>query len=127
MSKEKEHCMSFRLQSTSSSEAVEWERKMAAALTLFGHPRKSDVFSTLPYLVTANGVRHKGSNSVSSSNGKRSPSLPPTSHCDAHKLPLHNGNNNNYDRCKDLKLCLTRINNARSCSGMVVLMASLLF
>ena len=51
--RKKEYKVSVRLQSNSSNETVEWERKMAAALTLFGHPRKSDVFSMLPSLHTA--------------------------------------------------------------------------
>jgi hypothetical protein len=111
--KKKDYRVSFRLQSTSSSEAVEWERKMAAALTLFGHPRKSDVFSTFPCLLL-NGS-HRGPNSVSSSSGKRSPSFPPSSRSDAltshKKESAINGNNNNNDKCRDLRLCLSKLTN----------------
>ena len=116
--KKKVYRVSVRLQSTSSSEAVEWERKLAAALTLFGHPRKSDVLSTFPYLLL------NGSQSVNaaSASGKRSPSLPPvpSSVTDVPAIPppppklpaLTNGNNNN-NSVKDLRLCLTKV----TCSG----------
>jgi len=102
--------VSVRLQSTSSGEAVEWERKLAAALTLFGHPRKSDVLSTFPYLLL------NGTHSVTPSNGKRSPSLPPpSSHSDFPAVQIRdptltNGNNNNND--KDIRLCLAKVRRA---------------
>lgn len=115
--KQKVYRVSVRLQSTSSSEAVEWERKLAAALTLFGHPRKSDVLSTFPYLLL-NGSQAVSAASVS---GKRSPSLPPALSCPSDipaTLPLKepaltNGNNNN-NSVKDLRLCLAKVT---SCSG----------
>ena len=112
--KDKIYRVSFRLQSTSSSEAVEWERKMAAALTLFGHPRKSDVLSTFPFLLL-NGSQ-RGTHLMTSSSGKRSPSLPPATHCDVttthrRESPFSNGNNNNNE--KELRLCVpTSLNNS---------------
>ena len=95
---------------------------MAAALTLFGHPRKSDVFSTFPCLLL-NGS-HRGPNSVSSSSGKRSPSLPPSSRSDAFsshkKESTVNGNNNNNDKCRDLRICLSKLTTNGSRSSIPV-------
>jgi hypothetical protein len=113
--KKKRYRASVRLQSTGSSEAVEWERKMAAALTLFGHPRKSDVLSTVPYLLIHGS--HRAPLSVTSSSGKRSPSLPPPpSVTSSHRPSLasagshHHHNNNNVIE-KDVRVCLTRLSN----------------